>query len=149
MKKCTGTGSKSDKKQIKPTPLQEPHVLGAEDVLQNHATSAGQGLSAAEAAQRGHTHGPNELAETARKTAWLILLDRRVTFDPAAGFHLCSFFQFDFPHVTPAVGITGRVCRRCRGHHRHHRGEKAVPAQKTGLYYGRKHLFPIFWRYVT
>ncbi len=67
MKKCTGTGSKSDKKQIKPTPLQEPHVLSAEDVLQNHATSAGQGLSAAEAAQRGHTHGPNELAETARK----------------------------------------------------------------------------------
>ena len=25
MKKCTGTGSKSDKKQIKPTPLQKPH----------------------------------------------------------------------------------------------------------------------------
>jgi P-type Ca2+ transporter type 2C len=57
-------------------PMQEPHILTAEDVLQNHATIAGQGLSAAEAAHRLHTHGPNELAEKGRKNAWHILLDQ-------------------------------------------------------------------------
>ncbi|MBU2431113.1 MAG: HAD-IC family P-type ATPase, partial [Proteobacteria bacterium] len=54
--------------------MQEPHVLSAETVLQNHATIAGQGLSAAEAKQRLHTHGPNELVEKGRKNAWGILL---------------------------------------------------------------------------
>ncbi len=54
--------------------MQEPHVLTAETVLQNQATIAGQGLSAAEATQRLNTTGPNELAEKGRKKAWRILL---------------------------------------------------------------------------
>jgi P-type Ca2+ transporter type 2C len=54
--------------------MQKPHVLTAENVLRNHATIAGQGLSAAEAAQRLNTHGPNELAEKGKKNAWRILL---------------------------------------------------------------------------
>lgn len=54
--------------------MQDPHVLTAENVLRNHATIAGQGLSAAEAAQRLNTHGPNELAEKGKKNAWRILL---------------------------------------------------------------------------
>ncbi len=57
--------------------MQEPHVLTAENVLRDHATIAGQGLSAAEAAQRLNTHGPNELAEKGKKSAWRILLARR------------------------------------------------------------------------
>ncbi len=56
--------------------MQEPHALTSEDVLQKHATIAGQGLSAAEAAQRLNTHGPNELAEKGKKSAWRILLDQ-------------------------------------------------------------------------
>ena len=56
--------------------MQEPHALTSEDVLQKHATIAGQGLSAAEAAQRLNTHGPNELAEKGKKNAWRILLDQ-------------------------------------------------------------------------
>jgi Ca2+-transporting ATPase len=55
-------------------PMQEPHILTAENVLKHHATIAGQGLSGAEAAQRLNTHGPNELAEKGRKNAWRILL---------------------------------------------------------------------------
>lgn len=54
--------------------MQEPHLLTAENVLQNHATIAGQGLSAVEATQRLNTHGPNELAEKGKKSAWRILL---------------------------------------------------------------------------
>jgi len=54
--------------------MQEPHALTAETVLQNQATIAGQGLSAAEATQRLNTTGPNELAEKGRKKAWRILL---------------------------------------------------------------------------
>jgi P-type Ca2+ transporter type 2C len=54
--------------------MQEPHVLTAADVLQHHATIAGQGLSSAEAAQRLNTYGPNKLAEKGRKNAWRILL---------------------------------------------------------------------------
>lgn len=54
--------------------MREPHVLTAEDVLRDQATLAGQGLSAAEAAQRLNTHGPNELAEKGGKNAWRILL---------------------------------------------------------------------------
>jgi Ca2+-transporting ATPase len=55
-------------------PVQEPHRLSAESVLQMSETSRQQGLSAAEAARRLNEYGTNELVEKGRKKAWRILL---------------------------------------------------------------------------
>ncbi len=54
--------------------MQEPHRMGAENVLKNHETSPQQGLSSSEATRLLSVYGPNELIEKGKKKAWRILL---------------------------------------------------------------------------
>ena len=53
-----------------------PHTLSADDVAANLGTSATSGLASPAAAERLVQHGCNELAEAARRPAWLRFLDQ-------------------------------------------------------------------------
>ncbi len=59
--------------QAKPKPEESWHALSSDEILEQLATPADTGLSAAEAAHRLQVYGPNQLTEAAGITFWQML----------------------------------------------------------------------------
>jgi len=106
-----------------------PHVRKVEDVLADLQSSP-NGLSAAEAAARLETHGPNELQETISRPAWKMLVAQFV--EPMILILVAAaLLSFGLGDVTEGVAILAIVLLfGVLGFIQEYRAEKAMAALK-------------------